>query len=177
VEQTKVFSVQEEQTSEHGIRGGLGASCSPGVRGRSQWGRERSRPWRGEAVWPDAVVQGADVVVRLVACSLGAVLRCRRWRSRLLLGTASAPARVSRLPSSWRRGRPDGNSATLLRCDGAALLDGCRRNVPGRRLLASFSSRTIAAEGILGFSLGDLDGGGAGRNNKGCDSGLLKGQG
>jgi hypothetical protein len=154
VEQTKVFSVQEEQTSEHGIRGGLGASCSPGVRGRSRWGRERSRPWRGEAGWPDAMVQGADVVVRLVACSLGVVLRCRRRRSRRLLGTASAPARASRLPSSWRRGRPDGNSATLLLCDGAALLDGCRRNVPRRRRPCFLLLTNDSSRGDLGVFLG-----------------------
>jgi hypothetical protein len=54
---------------------------------------------------------------------------------------------------------------------------GAGATFPDGGVLASFSSRTIAAEGILGFSLGDLDGGGAGRNNKGCGSGLLKGQG
>jgi hypothetical protein len=42
VEQTKVFSVQEEQTSEHGIRGGLGARCSPGARR----GRGRGEAWQ-----------------------------------------------------------------------------------------------------------------------------------
>jgi hypothetical protein len=56
---------------------------------------------------------------------------------------------------------------SVPRCDAARHVDD--------GVLASFSSRTIAAEGILGFSLRDLDGGGAGRNNKGCAAlGFLK---
>jgi hypothetical protein len=106
-------------------------------------------------------------------------LRCGRWlqdcEGEKFSGVDDASWTAMAWVSTARHGRQqiaaggEDVVGSVPRCDAARHVDD--------GVLASFSSRTIAAEGILGFSLGDLDGGGAGRNNKGCDSGLLKGQG
>jgi hypothetical protein len=141
VEQTKVFSVQEEQTSEHGIRGGLGASCSPGAR-RGRGGGEARQvglmPWfrvlmSWSGLWhaPLARRSGVGVGGR-------GIISARRWRGSIGGGgggggamrsssLASVCLRSTSSAASWASSHPAVGRGRGERRRGATRLRGLQR--------------------------------------------------